>query len=392
MAEISLMDIVALQRLCKNKKVFIFGTGRLAADYGNIIANTCSLLPCYLQIPGKEADKRILQKQIVSIEEIIKIKNDAYILLTELHGVGFQTKYLLDRGFQYLKDFNYISGAHFQTSLSKSTPLDPTLGHSTFSNDMRGCRFWGKKSASGIQIAVNGASLVDETCFDWKLWPRLVYERMEKAGGNPSFLLCASYGHTTSQSLLKLIRDILPLRPDIVIDYCSLENDCLYGEWMTAPFIVGYQKKILSLVKNQIKDRFENRNVNQINLGNRSKRRTAEVILDNIYMSKLLCEAYGIRYICVFPPSITTQKVHAPEDMELQWSFAKYGRIIQRVYTEIEEKMEEAVRDCVVDGRSWLDGYDNLFYDQFHLYENGNQLIADKMMEVLGYGTGTAES
>ena len=77
MAEISLTDIVALQRLCKNKKVFIFGTGRLAADYGNIIANTCSLLPCYLQIPGKEADERILQKQIVSIEEIIQTKNDA---------------------------------------------------------------------------------------------------------------------------------------------------------------------------------------------------------------------------------------------------------------------------------------------------------------------------
>lgn len=381
---LDLLDIAALQRMCKNKKAVVFGTGQIAADYGEIlpIMGICS--PLYLNVSGEIVDKRIADEKILLEDEAIAKKEDIYILLTDTRGNNKQTRYLLERGFAYLKEFNFISGARFQTALSKASPLDPNVGHSTLANNEYGCRLLGINRLQDIKVAINGASLVDETCFNWKIWPELLYEELAAQNKPVTFMLCSSYGHITSQCLLKLIRDILPLKPDIVIDYCPLDNDCLYGEWMTAPFVIGYQNKILSYVRGQIKDRFENKLVENVNLGYIKKQRTAEVILENIHMSKVLCDSKGIRYICVLPPSIITQQACALEDVELQWILAKRKRAFLKIHEEIEEKMPEEVRKCIVDARTWIDGYDGMFYDQFHMKEDGNRIIADRMMKVLG--------
>ncbi len=385
MVGINLVDIAVLQQLCKNRKVIIFGTGHLAADYGRVLS-TIGLCPIfYLDIIGNgEPDKRIRPGEIIPVEKALEVKEEAYILLTEERGQVEQAGYLIDKGFRYVDNFNFISGAHFQTRLSRDTSLDPTMGYSTKSDNVYGCRFLGKNHKSDYRIAVNGASLVDETSFEWKLWPQLLYESLMEKEKQVSFLLCATYGHTTSQCLLKLLRDILPLKPDMVIDYLSFENDCCYGERIKTPFVTGYQKKILSLVKNQVKDKWEAKKANTICWGNTAGKRTSDVILDNIFMSRLLCESYGIRYICVFPPSITTQRVRALPDIELQWAYDRYGRISRKVYAEIEEKMSDEIKECIVDARSWMDEYEGMFYDQFHMKETGNRIIADKMLEILG--------
>lgn len=381
---LDLVDMTVLQRLCKNKKAVVFGTGHIAADYGEILPIIGIGSPIHIKVSDEIVDERIAADKVILIEEVVAARKEFYILLTEDRGVNKQAEYLLEKGFAYLEEFNFISGARFQTSFSKASPLDPNVGYSTSANNECGCRLLGKNLPQDIKIAINGASLVDETCFNWKIWPELLYEGLMAKQKPTTFMLCSSYGHITSQCLLKLIRDILPLRPNIVIDYCPLDNDCFYGEWMTAPFVIGYQKKILSYARGQIKDRFENKLVTSVNLGYAKRQRTAEVILENIYMSKVLCDSKGIRYICVLPPSIITQQARALEDVELQWILAKRKSTFLKIYEEIEEKMPDEVRKCIVDARTWIDGYDGMFYDQFHMKEDGNRIIADQMMKVLG--------
>ncbi|MCM1100973.1 MAG: hypothetical protein NC398_06270 [Acetatifactor muris] len=381
---LDLVDAVVLQRLCQNRNAVVFGTGRIAADYGEILPLIGIRSPSYLKISDEIMDKRIPTEKVMRIDETFAEREKLYILLTESRGVNAQAEYLLEKGFTYLEDFDFISGARFQTALSKASPLDPNMGHGTLANNEKGCRLLGKNLDEDIKIAVNGASLVDETCFNWKLWPELLYEKSAAQEKPVTFLLCSAYGYTTSQCLLKLIRDILPLAPDIVIDYCSLENDCLYGEWMSAPFVIGYQKKILSYVQGKIGDRFENKQVKDVNLGYTKRQRTAEVILENIRMSKALCDVKGIRYICVWPPLAFTQQSHALEDIELQWLLAKRTRSALKILEEIEAKMSDEVRECIVDARKWMDGHEGMFYDQFHMKESGNRIIAEHMMKVLG--------
>lgn len=381
---LDMVDVAVLQRLCKNKKVAVFGTGHIAADYGEILPIIGISSPVYLKVSDDIVDKRIPADKVILLDEAITKKKALYILLTESRGVNKQAEYLLEKGFVYLEDFNFISGARYQTALSKTFSLDPNVGHSTLANNEYGCRLLGENQPQDTRIAINGASLVDETCFGWKIWPELLYEELVAQKKSVTLMQCSSYGHITSQCLLKLIRDILPLKPNIVIDYCPLDNDCFYGEWMTAPFVIGYQKKIISYARGQIKDRYENKLVENVNLGYTKKQRTAEVILENIYLSKVLCDSKGIRYICVLPPSIITQQASALEDVELQWLLANRKRVFLKIYEEIEEKMPDAVRECIVDARKWMDGYNGMFYDQFHMKEDGNRIIADQMMKVLG--------
>lgn len=381
---LDLGDMAVLQRLCKNKNVAVFGTGHVAADYGEILPIIGISSPVYLKTSDEIVDKRIPADKVILIDKAYAERKELYILLTESRGVNKQVGYLLEKGFVYLEDFDFISGARFQTALSKTAPLDPNVGHSTLANNEYGCRWFGKNSPNDIKIAINGSSLVDETCFNWKLWPELLYEKLMAQGKAVTFMLCSTYGHITSQCLLKLIRDILPLKPDIVIDYCALDNDFFYGEWMAAPFVIGYQNMILSYVRGQIKDRWENKLVENVNLGYIKKQRTAEVILENIHISKMLCDLKGIRYICVLPPTIITQQADILEDLELQWIFAKRRCTVLKIYEEIENKMPNEVRECIVDARKWMDGYGGMFYDHLHMREEGNGIIADHMMKVLG--------
>lgn len=319
----------------------------------------------------------------ISIEEIKRMECPYYILLTDRKGEGKQAKYLIDHGYTYLNDFCYIDKACAWGKLEAHNSLDPTIGYGSAAYDEKGVTIRGDINSAGLKIGIIGASLADETYFDKKIWTQFLYEQMLSEGENIAEILGASYGYTTSQCVLKLLRDVIPYKPNIVLDYCPVENDSFYGESVTAPYIVGYQKKMMSLLKGRLKDRFEEKTIHTFSYGVQIERRTSEVILDNMRVKKAICDVYGIQYICVFPPSCVTKKVLSENDRSLQWCWEKNGIVTRKVYAEIEKNIEDGLAQRVVDARGWVDEEEGAFYDQFHMYERGNQIVAERLAVIL---------
>ena len=81
----------------------------------------------------------------------------------------------------------------------------------------------------------------------------------------------------------------------------------------------------MSLLNGRLKDRFEEKMVRTFSFGVQCSKRTSDIILDNMRLKKAICDAYGIMYICVFPPSCVTKKVLSSKDMSLQWCWEQNG-------------------------------------------------------------------
>lgn len=380
----NLVDMYALQNLCGGKEVILCGERAVASGCAKKLM-LIGIRPSYLlnlpSAPGADIEHTGLPE--ISVKELKEKENPFYILLTERKGVNRQAEYLIEQGYIYLKDFACFDKAAFQGKLTAGNSLDPTTGHSSGAYDENGVIIRGNNHLGGLKLAVIGASLADETYFDWKFWTEFLYEKLVSSGRDIIQILGASYGYTTSQCLLKLIRDILPCEPDIVLDYCPVENDCYYGENLAAPYVTGYQKKMMSLLKGRLKDRFEEKMVKTFSWGNRSEKPTAQIVLENMKIKQAICGELGIRYLCVFPPSISTKKIISEQDMTLYWCWEKHAATARKVYAEIEKRIGADLLCNVIDARGWVDEEAGIFYDQFHMYEAGNEIIAEKLACIL---------
>ena len=372
MLSINLLDVYSIRQMSLNKEVIIFSPKGRNDNIEALFYNIGIEKILYMGCDGED----------VSLSEAVCRKGSVFIWITDSIQSRVQEKQLREKGFVYLIDYNYLEGAHFQTRFKISTGLDANLGHGTVSDNEYGVRIWG--GSGNKKIAVIGASLVDETFFSWRLWPRLLFDRLSRENYSYQFLLGGCYAYTTSQVYIKHLRDVIPCCPQIVIDYLPWENDCYYGLDIAGPFVIGFQKKEMTLLQNKTRMPFPHRYlISKIQSGNTTKQRTSQIILDNIRRSYELCTGDGIKYLCVIPPSITFQKTDDIVDKELKWAFEKKSIVIKEIWEEIKKGITPEMREYVVIGHEWLDGYPGIFYDQFHMYENGNQIVANKIYNVL---------
>ena len=55
-----------------------------------------------------------------------------------------------------------------------------------------------------------------------------------------------------------------------------------------------------------------------------------------------------------------------------------------KIYEELEKEISlYHMEEYIVDGRKWTDGYKNIYYDYCHMYEEGNAIIADKILKII---------
>lgn len=380
---IRLLDILSIKLSAKDRDLVIYGMDRTAANCKRKLELAGLDNIIFLQT-GEEEQSSDYAEETVGWSDIIQNKKAYYVLLTEHKGGGnVQANALLNAGLEYVEDFNFIEGARLRTKLDQRTALDPNMGHGTWSGNKYGCRFFGDYKKAEIRIAVNGASLADETVFDWKLWTAFLYEKLVQKGYHVAFALYSNYGYTTSQCFYKFIRDIVPQKPNLLIDYCPWENDCFYGKSIKTPYVVGYQKKALALLRGKIKGQYERNPAEIIQMGLQVDQPTEQVIAHNLIYTKRICDEEGIKYLCVLPPSAVTKKRNCLEDEEKYWALWRENRYAGHICEAAYKEFADILSDSIVDARSWLDEYDNIFYDHCHMYEDGNEIIADKLLEVI---------
>jgi len=203
-------------------------------------------------------------------------------------------------------------------------------------------------------------------------------------------------GYNASMELIKFIRDGIWLRPDIVINY-SAANNIGYSACEDFPFVNSYQKKlfdnIIQCFKIEEKD---------IDFGIAYP---TENIFEYWYcqekMIHAICREFHIVHRTFMQPLLFSKNSYQRSDGEcavlMGMLFDKrkkryvhvmdceaYPALLDRdkLFREEGEKMA-AEEDWFFDFSHLFDGHDNVYIDMCHVYEKGNEILANAIYDCI---------
>ena len=179
-----------------------------------------------------------------------------------------------------------------------------------------------KKLDSSRPIIVTlGGSTTDSLQFE-DSWPEALSNILKSKDIPWTVVNGGVGGHSTSQELIKLLRDAIELNPYLVIAYNGI-NDLNNWSKLPYPMIHPYQDRILNFVVNQNLGRsqmylpnllyfFKNalnpelaaRSVHSIERGLKTTKSTGEFYLRNHELMYAICSSQGIKYLGVLQPVI----------------------------------------------------------------------------------------
>ena len=369
-------DIYQILNDVKNRKVIVYGSGVFAGE-------TIRLLEC-LDVPVDYcidtepiSSRNCAGKQVRIPDSVLREESRCFVLIAK-QGVSRCMEILDSMGLRYLEDYNTVFQACGRINWRLPCPLDPTLGYSMQSEDFRDIQVFGNPDKATCRIAILGDSTSDPCAFPWKSWGELFYEICVGQGQSVAVLVGATLGHSSSQGLLKFIRDILPYRPHMVLSYSGNSD-----RGSRTPYVTSYQMKTYRQILGMgWEDPYGNDLPQGICCGERKEiLPPADLWLHNQRILHGICREFSIRHIAFLQPTLICKK-RGRRDEEVFFYVPERevrGKLVFR--ERVREKMGET--DYIVDATSWLDEHDGLFYDYAHVTVEGNRIVAERMYRYL---------
>lgn len=222
-----------------------------------------------------------------------------------------------------------------------------------------------------LSIVTLGGSTTDPYNGNIKSWPELLWEKLNKMGIPCRVINGGVCSYTVTQEWVKLYRDVLTLKPDLVISYSGV-NDFLQegyyedGHYFALKYMV---KNIVTALNNkQIRNDMQIGNViSECALGLECEGDVSDHWIKCQRLMKCVCSEFNIKYIGFLQP-YNENDVNVNADMK-----KKYDKAISLV--------KELNENWLTDMTSVFDGKKDLFWDRCHVYEKGNELISQTILK-----------
>lgn len=280
------------------------------------------------------------------------------------------------------REYTYLDFASFcGCNLSRNLILDLNLGYTYYMDEnYLGFQILGKNNKLDYRIVTLGGSTTDGESFAFKSWVDYLYEKFE--GKNVTVFNGGISGYTATQELIKLLRDVLNLRPDMVIVYDGV-NDA-QENYKHEPYAFSYLKSVFTKsAGSDLKlptDKFYMNN-----------RESFDIWYDTIEQMYLIARGNGIQFFSFLQPILLNKK---ETSLTLREKTIIRGKSIAdkqyasdaKIYRNLaNERRIEETRNYMFDLSDIFDDKD-VYIDDCHVFEEGNQIIADKIWEkIKGY-------
>ncbi len=295
-------------------------------------------------------------------------------------------KKMEELGLKVRQEYNFFDD--YRMMIPRSSILDPNLGFSFRVNggEIPGFVCFGEKN--DYKIVTLGGSTTDAARFPFKSWSQILYEKLEAAGIELCVICGGCIGYQTSQELVKLIRDVLPIKPDLLIDYSGY-NDGLISRGITAnPFLHQYQIDLFHEIAISDKCvRYGEQYLDEDNspsYGVKSNWTVWDQYINNIKIMKGVCAIFGIRFFSFLQPWLATKSVYSKQEREMIFNYPdicsdRYYEGLLRFYDN-KDKIDVS---CMTDLTHIFDDHQDVYIDRVHVNEKGNAIIADKIIEAI---------
>jgi lysophospholipase L1-like esterase len=400
-----------LRERCANRKLLIYGTGTDAAKLSQMLLEFKYNVDYYLS----ENDGETFQDQPVRSPFDIVYEDPERIFIIvaiALERYSSVRHTLLDLGL-----FEFIHFTYFKDVPLLTVPYlyDPVLTVNRVKERLEGFEVFGDTDNpdATVIVALGGSTTESELHFI-KGWVCYLSDYL-KADGIPALIYCGGVAnYTSTQELLKLIRDVIPLQPDIVISYSGY-NDLAYHplpqpppfnsgkktgpfafqtERAHKPFIHYIQVDFFRYVTPTLR---EGSNFAYYGLPN--DKPASVYWLDNIRMMNAIAKEFGITFLSFFQPFAFVGNYEITESQKIIFERYWWKDLNSNLDPTTQERVESMIRgageiiasiskyDFITDISHIFEGCKNIYIDDCHVTEQGNEIIATniyaKLKEVL---------
>lgn len=332
-------------------------------------------------------------EETVYIEDALLEENSLVIFCSETVG-DEDLERLYNLGMERGKDFcdircniwerqQYMHSAH----CNGIQVLDVNLAYTrNMGSRFPGIAILGENLENDYKIAVLGASTSTSGYFRVKSWPEFLYEKFSDA--HITILNGAVEGYTSAQELIKLIRDIVCLKPDLVIvydGYNDMANQSAFPE-MPNIYAISYMKTIMEYANG----RMGNVRNRDIFCGIPSLGNAIEDWLKNIEYMNAVCEINHIKFVSFIQPLFYSKpKMTLKEDIILQKKWDFHFGIPETVKVPVKELRKRAAEisrtyEYIFDLSPIFDtSEEQIYFDICHVLDKGNAIIADEVYKII---------
>lgn len=320
-------------------------------------------------------DKRCATEHDIPVVEEIIYKERYLLMLYDKHE-NYSLKKLSDLGV----DKRSILIHPFSSPIfnSRNVLLDVNLGNTYEMNFMYpGIYVYGKNQRTDYKIAVLGGSTTD-SMFDTNIrsWAEIMYDKYCKTGITVFNGGIISYN--SSQELIKLIRDILKLEPDMIIVYDGF-NDIIQDEkFKYLGDLVDFACEHISVLCNE---EIEKKRACR---GIPAKGNCIDVWLENIESMYAIAKSRNIKFFSFMQPMLFTKKrmdLHSKTISKTPSFFSKDFLNLAWQFRERAAEIENT-HNYIYDLTYIFDDVD-VYMDICHVYERGNGIIAEAVWKTI---------
>lgn len=309
---------------------------------------------------------------------------------------------LIDMGIKYGEQFCLMSSLRINERRGNRQAIwDLNLGHSYIDNSSEPIGFikYGSNKAKR-RIVVLGGSTSDSLYTWFPSWPELLWQNLNKAGYNVQILNGAMCGYNVQQELIKLIRDVPDLNPDIVIDFSGTNNVGAARVSPQYPFTPFYLKNISEVFQNHMikyseqtqdmKALCQNEKEYSVYLGIATEKSCASSYVLTVRMMNAICREMRYSFVSFFQPNIWTKHKYWDEwekDIVFCSSVSDLSGDrtdfrLKRAANFIEE-VKSIGQDLQVDLTGIFNDINDVYMDTDHYTEKANMIIANTVENYL---------
>lgn len=335
---------------------------------------------------GLNMDKTRILSVDIENEKIYELAyynpDDIIIFITYFNAVEIE-KILDDIGL--IKTLHYV---HIYNSFSghvtdRYSGFDWFLGN-TYSEtkDLPGFFINGCKGECTQQIVILGNSTTDPLFYPQKAWPEFLYERYNRQKKNVIIYNGAITDYSSSNELMKLLRDVILLSPDIVVSYSGFIDFRQYVE--------RYPHINLNLMRTG--EAWKKEECKEVIYGLPDDRTAYTRWLENEKIMHKICEMYNIKFYGILQPWIGSENEDAVSKLKIwnenYWSvvFPQFDKLLENA-SDFKKGIQSSVEkynwlyDCTSIFAEIND--ESIYFDSIHTNEKGNRIIADVVWNIL---------
>jgi len=246
-------------------------------------------------------------------------------------------------------------------------------------------------------VALGGSTTDGNNAFNLS-WSKVLLRLMEERGIEAQILNGGVAGYTSSQELLKLIRDVLPLEPDIIVSLDGV-NDLGYVHAIPEhPMVHEYQQYVMEYLANGPEPYFLPNTIHLLNLsfkrvklfddnrrginyGTTVNITSAKEWERNVRMMHAVSEEYGIPFLVFLQPTLGVGKYNISKEEEEKMLTNDEGKKISGYLKLVRDFYQEARESCkgmpyCIDLVDVFHTQQNLYYDKRHPTIKGYEILS----------------